>query len=378
MRIRAEALMSVLLALPAAVSAGPWYVDLEETMADLPWVVSGEILAEDSGVVAVVVTESFIGDHAAGDTLSLHFWEMGSWMGDALTPGEGFLLIPDDTGSLQVIGTPGRGCWLLRGYFDFNAFWVHPGVLSREELLTLCLGDTLADRTVETEVRFAGGSEFIGLTLQESGESWQTDSPLDCLGGMTLDGWGVIIGGQDAFPWEPEVEIILHTDDGGLLKLSGRVVECSGSVYRVTVYPTGPVILDRRALVEYMTGISVPSPPRIAVEISGAVPGELGLVDDPCFTTGESGWLHLTGIGGQLDVTSLYQTGDSDSRPILGFDAPMTCTRPLYFDFQKLPDGPSGHLATDIIDAMAKGCVTGTVCRVPGEPLARFTLSMPR
>ncbi len=376
MHYRTAALLSALLVLPAAVSAGPWSTDLEETMADLPWVVSGDILTADSSGVTVVVTESFIGDHAAGDTLSLDFWEMGSPMVDAVSPGEGFLLLPDDTGSLQVIGTPGQGYWLLRGYFDFNAFWVHPGVLNREELLTLCRGDTLADRTLETEVRFAGGSEFIGLTLQESGESWQTDSPLECLSDKRLDGWHMSLGVQDGYPWESEVEIIFNTDDGGMLKLSGNVVDCSEGVYRARVYPTGPMILNRRALVEYMTGISLPSPPRIAVEIEGALPGELGLVDDPYFSTGESGWLHLTGIGGQLDVTSLYQAGDCDSRPLMGFDVPMTCTRPLYFDFQGLPEGPSGNLATDIIDALAKGCVTGTVCRVPGEPLARFTLFM--
>ena len=164
------------LSFPALVCAAPWSTDLEEDMASLPWVVTGDILVADSGGVTVVVTESFIGDNMPEDTLFLDYWEMGSWMSEVLSPSEGVLLIPDSTGSLQVSGTPGQGFWLLRGYFDFNAFWVFPGVISREELILLCSGDTLPDRRVEADIRFAGMSDFIPLGFQQTGESWVTDS----------------------------------------------------------------------------------------------------------------------------------------------------------------------------------------------------------
>jgi hypothetical protein len=371
-------LITATLWFPAAVSAGPWFTDLEETMAELPWVVAGDIVSVDSQGVTALVAESFIGGYSPGDTLHLEYWEMGSWMAENVVPGEGFLLIPDDGGSLQIIGTPGRGYWLLRGYFDFNAFWMNPGVLTRQELLALCMGDSLPDRLVEAEIRFAGRSEFIGLTLHEEEGYWLTDSPLACLRGIRLDPWKVDLGGQDSYPWEPEAEIILPTDGGGMLKLSGRISSFSDGAYNIGMYPTGPIILDRQALVEYLEYDSIPSPPVIDIEVQGAVPEELGLAENPRFTTGESGRLHLTGIEGVLYVTSLYFEDGSASWPLLGFDLPMTCSDPLYFDLGDMPQGPSGNPATDIIDALAKGYVTGTLCRVPGLPLARFTLFMMR
>lgn len=369
--------LAAALLLTAGSSAGPWSTDLEETMTSLPWVVVGDILAVGTDSVTAVVTETFAGVHASGDTLRIPYWELGSWMCEVITPGEGMLLIPDTTGSLQLVGIPGDGFWLLRGYYDFNAFWVNPGVVSQEELIRLCLGDTLPDRTVDVELRFAGGSRFVPLRLRESEGSWLTESGLPCLSGIRLESWEVVLGGSDAFPWESEIEIILPTVDGGLLKLSGMVAGHREGVYNVTAYPTGPVIRDRDALADYVEGNAVPAPPVLDVEIHGADPRDLGLTGDPYMTTGESGRLHLSGVAGMLDITSTYQL-EGRSRPMMGFDLPMTCSDPIYFDFHDLPQGPSGHLATDIIDALAKGYVTGNICLVPGEPLARFTLFMMR
>ena len=369
---------AVVLAFPALVCAAPWSTDLEEDMASLPWVITGDILAADSGGVMVVVTESFIGDNSPEDTLFLEYWGMGSWMSEVLSPSEGILLIPDSTGSLQITGTPGQGYWLLRGYFDFNAFWVSPGVISREELILLCSGDTLPERKVDAEIRFAGMSDFMPLSFQQAGGSWVTDSRLPCLSGIRLDSWKVRLGGTDAFPWEPDVEMVLPTEDGGLLVLSGRVTSFSQGVYSVEVYPTGPMISGIQELRDYVEGNALPSPPVIDVQVQGIDPVRLGLAEDPYMTTGESGRLHLRGIEGMLDITSFFHQDGYQARPIVGFDHPMTCSDPLYFDFRDLPPGPSGHLATDIMDALAKGYVSGELCRIPGEPVARFTLFMMR
>lgn len=365
------------LLLPDGSSAGPWFSDLEESISELPWVVVADILEAGSDGVTALVTRTFSGDHVPGDTLRLDYWELGSWMSEAVAPGEGMLLVPDTTGALQMVGSPGQGYWLLRGYFDFNAFWVNPGVISPEELRMICSGDTIPDRTVDVDIRFAGSSRFIPMRLRESAGAWTTESTLSCLDDIRLDSWKVALGGNDAFPWEPEVEIILPTESGGLMKFSGRVTGFEEGVYGVIAYPTGPMILDPHALADYMEGVSIPSPPVIDVEIHGADPADLGLTPNPYLTTGESGRLHLSGSEGLLDITSIYQP-EGYYRPLMGFDMPMVCSDPLYFDFHDLPPGPSGNLATDIIDALAKGYVSGDICLVPGEPLARFTLFMTR
>ncbi len=117
----------------------------------------------------------------------------------------------------------------------------------------------------------------------------------------------------------------------------------------------------------------MPETIRIGIELSGAEPAELGLADEPFFTVGESVCLSLTGVEEMLGIPSLHFT-DYDSRPVAGFDGPASCDDPVYFRFDNLPDGPSGHLATDIIDALAKGTVTGSAGTDPEHGSARFSL----
>ena len=78
-----------------------------------------------------------------------------------------------------------------------------------------------------------------------------------------------------------------------------------------------------------------------------------------------------------FNIPIIYIT-DYDSRPVAGFDSPASNDNPLYFRFENLPEGPSGHLATDIIDALAKGTVTGSVGTDPEVGSARFSLFIVR
>jgi hypothetical protein len=378
-RMKSRSFLS--LVIPAILSgsayAGPWFVDLEESIQTLPWVITGDVLQVNDSSVTAVVTDSFLGQHLPGDTLLIPFWEMGSWMTETFREDDGYLLIPDDTGSLQIVGTPGNGFWLLKGYFDFNAFFAEPGVLSKEELILLCSGDSLPDRSVDVEVRFAGGSEFIEVALQESGSTWLSHSHYSCLDGLTLENYEFIMGGMDNYPYEPEVYMRVSTAGGGIVLFHGKMDSCTDGTYECTVYPTGLLILDSISLAEYITTDRMPETIRIGLEISGANPADLGLSEDPVFTLGESGYLHLSGAEGLLDITSMYFI-ENYSRPVMGFDRPMTCSHPLYFDFENLPEGPSGHLATDIIDALAKGTVSGTIGWDPTQPAARFSLHIMR
>ena len=336
-----------------------------------------DIIAADGPGISVVVRETFRGDAVPGDTLDIPFWEMGSWMGETVSPGEDHLLIPDLAGSLQVVGTPGRGYWLLRGFFDFNAFLVDPGVIDREELQLLCNGDTLPLRTVDVIIRFAGQSDFIGITFNERSSGWALESAFGPLDGLELDRWGLSLGGTDMYPYEPSVSVRIPLEDGSFLTLEGGITSREEQVYCCTVYPTGPVILNQRDLVSYVVEGLLPEAPVFEVQINGADPVELGLVPEPYMTTDDQGRLHLSGAEGMLDITSLFSL-EYGTRPAVGFDVPMTCRDPLYFDFQSLPDGPSGHLATDIIDVLAKGVVTGSLSP-NGDPEApKFSLTIRR
>ena len=369
--------MLVPFLLCSAAFAGPWFVDLEVSMHDLPWVCSGNIINIGDSGITTVVTETFLGDALPGDTLEMPFWELGSWMGETLTEGEGFLLLPDSTGSLQLVGVPGRGYWLLRGYFEFNAFFVHPGVLDREELILLCAGDTLPARTVSMEVRFAGGSEFIDVLFKERDNGWLSDSRFESLDGLELDLWAVNIGGMDSYPYEPYVTVEIPAAEGMTLTLQGRVSSFEDGIYHCVVYPTGPVILNSGSMAAFLERQLVPEPPIIAIDLQGAGYGELGLAENPYFTPDENGYLHLTGARRMLDITCQL-LNDYGARPSIGFDTLGTRGNPVYFSFESLPEGPCGHLATDIIDALAKGIVTGSITGAGDTITARFSLSLIR
>lgn len=370
-------LMIIPFLLCSSVFAGPWYVDLEISMHELPWVVCGNInTAGDEGITAVV-TETFLGDAIPGDTLEIPFWELGSWMAETVTEGEGFLLLPDTSGCLQIVGTPGRGYWLLKGHFEFNAFFVHPGVLSREELILLCSGDTLPARTVTMEVRFAGGSEFIDVVFKERGNGWLSDSRFEPLDGLELELWDLSIGGMDTYPFEPYVTLQLPAGEGMTLTLQGRVNSFEDGIYHCIVYPTGPVILNSGSMTAFLDQQLVPESPVIAIEISGAECGELDLSENPYFTTDENGYLQLTGVLSMMDIRSQFLS-EYGARPSIGFDTNGSRGDPIYFTFESLPCGPCGHLATDIIDALAKGTVTGSLSGVGDTVTAGFSLTMVR
>lgn len=363
--------------LPTVVEAAPWGCDLETSLSSLPWVYLAEVLSVDTEGVDFVVHETFRGDHQPGDTVRTDYWEMGSCTSELVRPGEDYLLISEETGALQVVGYPADGYWLLTGTFDFNAFWCHPGVLSREELLLLCDGDTLPSRRVTMDVRFAGSSEFLEVTFREMNRGWESRSAFPALDGLEMERWELALGGTDMCWYEPQVTVILRTAEGLWPELKGRVVHGSGSEYHCVVYPAVPVILSPEELEAFLMEDSLPPAPILDLEIRGATPAELGLSDDPYMTTDERGQLQLTGTDVMLEITSLYSE-DHGIRPAVGFDVPMTCRDPLYFRFEGLPDGPTGHLATDILDVLAKGVVEGSLSP-DGDPDApRFSLTLRR
>ncbi len=366
-------ILRLVLLMAAGASAGPWATDLREDMSRLPWVIAADVTGVEDGEVTGIVRESYLGDSAPGDTVRVSIWEMGSSLGEYLQPGEEYLMIPNEDGDLQIIGAPKEGFWLLMGSFDFNAFWVYPGVLSDSQLQLLCQGDSLPERSIDLSLRFAGRSDFMEMTLQEHRDCWTSSSPDSCLDGLRLERSEVILGGQNPFPFHPQVEVRLHSAAGDLMTLSGRISAFDGESYLCNVYPTAPMIPHPHGLVDFMGGEPVPEPLEMDIQLHGVTPRELGLSDDPHFVVDRQGRLHLTGVDGLLDITALY-ISDPAERPAVGFDESMTCSSPLYFTFQGLPDGPSGHLATDIIDALAKGTVTGTVGLNPNEPMGRFQL----
>ncbi len=365
----------IILLLYATVPAEPWFEDLETSIQDLPWICEGSIIRTSSSGISITVNEVFAGEVSPGDTLNIPFWEMGMCMAETMNIGENYLFIPDTIGSLQIVGTVGRGYWLLKGFFDFNAFFIEPGVLYRQELLLLCDGDTLPEREIEMELRFAGGSEFIDIVLAENSMGWEIDCVYEPLDGLELEYGAVILGGRDAYSDEPAVSVYIPLDGGLSLTLRGNISSCEDGLYRCVVSPTGPVILSSRDMTAYIEDGITPEPPVFDVHVFGADPVELGLAPEPYMTTDENGHLHLSGAGCMLDITSLYSI-EYGARPAVGFDTPMTCSDPLYFDFSSLSGYPSGHLATDLIDVLGKGVVTGSLS-ADGDPEApRFSLTM--
>jgi len=349
-------------------------VNLEESITNLPWVVEGQIMELGDSSITAVAENVYLGDFSEGDTLRIRSWDMGSLITQSLSEGGSYLLIPDESGRLQIAGFPGEGCWILRGYYDFNAFMTEPGVISPQELRMICRGDSIPDRTVLAEIWFAGASEYLQVLLKQTGDGWISSSEFGPMDSLMLDSWDFSLGGVDTAPFESEVHFIVTAGSGGLQKFQGMVRSHAMGIYRCVIYPTGPMILSSRELEDYLaTG---ESPPSISIPLSIDIddPSELGLAQEPEFTFGESGLLHLSGEEGPLDITSIYYT-EAVSRPIVGFDQPMTCSDPLYLRFDGLAAERSGHLGTDIINAMAKGMVGGMMGFDPEDLAIEFTLA---
>ncbi len=360
---------------PLTVNAEPWFEDLEESISDLPWIYEATILSIDNSSITVIVKIVFLGDVLAGDTLTVDFWEMG--MAYDLIEGKEILLIPDSSGDLQIAGFPGNGFYLLKGYYDFNAFMLEPGVLSRDELRTLCSGESLNERIVEIDIWFAGVSQFLDARATETEEGWHIESHSPLLHKLDLSKWQLRLGGMDNQLLEPSVYITIPVDSGSDLILSGRVMYCSDNVYRCTVYPTAPVIRTIDALSLYLSDGILPEPPVIDVEIIGADPVDLGLPEEPFLTTDEWGNLMLSGENGLLPINSICIM-DPSKRPTIGFGCIEDNTVSVFLDFGEVPEGLSGHLATDIIDMLEKGVVEGNIGIDYSLNIARFKLHIRR
>ena len=374
--------MIMLLLLITAISsltviAEPWFEDLEVSIAGLPWIYEAMIMRVGNNSVTVIVTDVFLGDASASDTLEINFWEMGSCMAFDLTEGEEILLIPDSSGDLQILGFPGNGFYLLKGFYDFNAFLLEPGVLSREELENLCSDNSLNDRIVEIDIWFAGVSQFLAARATETEEGWHIESDFPPLNDLDLSERQLRLGGMDNLLIEPSVYITIPVDDGNNLTLSGRALSCSDNVYRCTVYPTAPLIRTINVLSLYLSDGVHPEVPVLDVEIIGADPGDLGLPEEPFLTTDEYGNLMLSGENGLLPINSIY-IRDSKKRPAVGFGGIGDNATSIFFDFSGLHEGPSGHLFTDIIDVLEKGVVEGAISVDYSSDIARFKLHIRR
>ncbi|MCK5065209.1 MAG: hypothetical protein KAQ97_08000 [Candidatus Fermentibacteraceae bacterium] len=360
-----------------AVIAEPWFEDLETSIADLPWIYEALIMKVGDTSVTVIVKEAFLGDAFTGDTLNIDFWEMGSCMAFDLTEGEEKLLIPDSSGNLQILGFPGNGFYLLKGFYDFNAFLLEPGVLSREELENLCSDNSLNERIVEIDIWFAGVSQFLVAKATETEEGWYIESDFPPLNELDLSERQLRLGGMDNLLIEPSVYITIPVDNGNNLTLSGRVMSCSDNVYRCTVYPTAPVIRTIDVLSLYLLDGVHPEVPVLDVEIIGADPSDLGLPEDPFLTTDEYGNLMLSSENGLLPINSIYMR-DSNRRPAIGFGGIGDNATSIILDFSGLHEGPSGHLATDIFDTLEKGVVEGEISINYSSDIARFKLHIRR
>lgn len=374
-------MIMLLLAITAisspAVIAEPWFEDLETSIADLPWIYEALIMKVGDTSVTVIVKEAFLGDAFTGDTLNIDFWEMGSCMAFDLTEGEEKLLIPDSSGNLQILGFPGNGFYLLKGFYDFNAFLLEPGVLSREELENLCSDNSLNERIVEIDIWFAGVSQFLVAKATETEEGWYIESDFPPLNELDLSERQLRLGGMDNLLIEPSVYITIPVDNGNNLTLSGRVMSCSDNVYRCTVYPTAPVIRTIDVLSLYLLDGVHPEVPVLDVEIIGADPSDLGLPEDPFLTTDEYGNLMLSSENGLLPINSIYMR-DSNRRPAIGFGGIGDNATSIILDFSGLHEGPSGHLATDIFDTLEKGVVEGEISINYSSDIARFKLHIRR
>jgi hypothetical protein len=369
-------MLPCILLLPFTASfAAPWSCDLEHTLPALPWVYLGDILRSDMEGADFVVRETFIGDATPGDTVRAAYWESGSMTGELAAPGEGLLLISDEAGDLQVIGFPGNGYWLLQGEFDFNAFWVRPGVVSREELLRLCEGDTLFPRQVALDVRFAGRGDLLEVAFRETENGWESRSAFPWLDGLELGSWELSLGGEDLCPYGSPVTLRLRASDGSTIELQGRMILQDDGRWECSVYPTSPVILDPHDLQAILVDGTMPAAPILDLEIEGTTPAALGLAESPYLTTDMQGRLLLSGEDGMLEITRIYSLGYG-IRPVTGFDVPGTCSDPLYLRFDGLPDGPSGHLATDIMDVLAKGIVSGSLSADGNPEAPRFSIRL--
>ncbi len=361
----------ILVVLAAGVSAGPTVVELEEFLQESSWIVTAD-LAAAPGVMSAVVKESFRGEYVPGDTIR---FEMDGFRRITMESLPGVLLIADGEGFPFIVGVPGRGYWTLET-LDFPvSVGVTPRVISSSELIGLLKDGFLPPREVKITIWTAGGGEIIEMVAGRTERHWVTESGEEYLDGLVLEGWMLDMG-ESARPGEPPVRLDLTTRAGKRLRMSGRIMEADGNVYSCRLFPTSPLIGNLRGLVEYIMGSIPPSPLSIGISIEGARPGELGMGESPRFVVNSKGDLVLETGYDELYMCGVYPCDGGG--PLYAFTGPGEDSV-IFFGFEGLPNGPSGHLATDLLDVLEKGCVTGMLREAPGdEPVARFTLFLIR
>lgn len=121
-------------------SAEPWFTNLASEAPGLPWLYEGVLTAVTESSATFLVMETYRGEALPGDTVSVEYWEMGTFLWTSLKPGDRLLLLPDADGRLQMTGTCGDGFWILRGFYDCNGFIVQPGVVTSEGIRLLLEG----------------------------------------------------------------------------------------------------------------------------------------------------------------------------------------------------------------------------------------------
>lgn len=172
---------------------------------------------------------------------------------------------------------------------------------------------------------------------------------------------------------EPPVHLVLGAGSGMTVELLGRVDSFREGLYRCTVWPAAPVLIDPVRLADHLSGNASQGVRELPFEVGGLLPGDLGLTPSPSLSIASSGELVLNGAEGPLPLYVTRMDGEQ-ARPVLGFGLTGAEDRMIYMDFSGLPDGPSGHLVTDIVDALSVGPVSGSIMAEGMECSGTFTI----
>ncbi len=345
------------LVLCTGAAAAPWFTDLEADMPDLPWAYEGEVLEVGADSMTVLVLSAFRGDACPGDTVTLPMWSMGLLSIPGAAPDGRMLLLPERSGEVQVLGLPRDGFWLLTGSYDYNAFRVHPGVLTPEELAGLVSEGAWERPSVELSLLFAGASGSLEATAVPEDDGWTLSSTSGRLAGMELDGWGIMLGGGDIYLGDPEATMRLSAHAGQTMV--GTVISADGGTYHCRFYPSEPLCRSREELEAWLLAGELPDPPLLPVTLDGVEPADLGLSAPPSISVDRWGNLRMLSGSDTLAVTA-YWMYEPAGRPWVGFGG-SGGDDAIYMDMSAMPEGPTGDLAVDLVDMLAKGTLVGEV-----------------
>jgi hypothetical protein len=319
------------------------------------------------------VLETFRGDALPGDTVSAGYWEMGTYLWTTLKPGDRLLLVPDSLGRLQMTGTRGDGYWILRGFYDCNGFIVNPGVITGDGLTLLLAGEDLLPETAVIDIRFPGTDDCLRITVRQTPAGWSVGSDELPFDGLELQVWNLALGGGMSSALEPPVQLSLGSEGGTTVELMGRIDCFRDGVYQCTVWPAVPVLTGAGDMAIQLSGEGAPGVRELPVELGGLLPEDLGLSADPSLTIDEYGSLVLSGADGPLPIY-VIQADPGLARPVLGFGLTGAEDRMVYMDFRALPEGPSGHLVTDLVNALLSGPISGAIWAEGMQESGTFTI----